>query len=123
MKPKPADITIILLSLALTIFAGYMAFSGTGAQVLVQGPEQTWVFPIDADETIKVKGILGGDTVLRIHGGEVWAESSPCKNQTCVSMGRINSNSLWAWIACLPNNVFVMIEGSYDNAKADATAW
>ena len=129
MKGKPPvkipDIVIILLALGLTVYSGYEVYarSSAGAQVLIQGPNRTWVFPINAEETVRVRGILGDDTVVRIHGGEVWAESSPCDNQTCVGMGRINAGSWWAWIACLPNNVMIVIEGANDSGAADATAW
>ena len=122
---KIPDIVIILMALGLTVYSGFIAYAGSSgsAQVLIQGPNRSWVFPLDAEETVKVRGILGDDTVVRIHEGEVWAESSPCDNQTCVGMGRITGNSWFAWIACLPNNVFIMIEGANDSGHTDATAW
>jgi len=121
---KIPDIIIIFLALGLTLFSVFAAYVRTSgaAQVLIQGPNRSWVFPIDAEETVRVRGILGDDTVVRIHGGEAWAESSPCNNQLCVGMGRINANSWWG-IACLPNNVFFMVEGSNDSGSIDATAW
>jgi hypothetical protein len=123
---KPVDVLIIILALGLTVFTGYTAYvkpSGR-AQVLIQGPDQVWVFPLSTEEVIRVRGILGDDTVVRIHGNEAWAESSPCTNQICVGMGRISNNSFWPWVACLPNNVFFMIEGTDDKQQhPDAIAW
>jgi len=121
---KIPDIVIILMALGVTVFSGVTAFAGTSgiAQVVIQGPGRSWVFPLDAEETLRVRGVLGEDTVVRIHGGEVWAESSPCNNQICVGMGRINVNSWWG-VACLPNKVFFMIEGTNDRRRPDATAW
>ena len=120
-----ADTVIILVALGLTVYSGFAAYArpGTSAQVLIRGPGLSWVFPLDADETVRVLGVLGNYTVVRIHGGDVWAESSPCENQVCVGMGRINAASWWAWIACIPNNVMIMIERSNDNGSIDATAW
>jgi hypothetical protein len=121
---KIPDIVIILMALGLTLFSVFAAYARTSgaALVLIQGPDRTWVFPLDAEETVRVRGILGDDTVVRIHGGEAWAESSPCYNQLCVGMGRINANSWWG-VACLPNNVFFMVERSYDRGSVDATVW
>ena len=90
-------------------------------QVLIQGSDQRWIFPLDAEETIYVKGSLG-ITVVRIHNNETWVESSPCKNQLCVGMG--HAGSKLGWVACLPNNVFLIIEGKDDTKSlVDTAAW
>ena len=123
---KISDIVIILLALGVTVFSGVAVYArpGSNAQVVIQGPDnRVWVYPLDAEETVRVRGVLGDDTVIRISGGEVWAESSPCDNQTCVGMGRINANSWWAWVACLPNNVMFMIEGANDSGHIDRSTW
>ena len=120
------DVVIILLFTALTVYAGVSVFAlqGDAAMVVIQGPGgRTWVFPIDSEQTVRVRGILGDDTVVRISGGEVWAESSPCDNQTCVGMGRISAGSWFPWVACLPNNVFFTIEGSDADTGIDGAAW
>jgi hypothetical protein len=119
---KIPDIVIILLALGLTVFSSFAVYARNKgfAQVLIQGPERSWVFPLDSEETVRVRGVLGGDTVVRISEGKVWAESSPCGNQLCVNMGPINANSRWAWVACLPNNVLFIIEGSNDNEQVDS---
>ena len=92
--------------------------------VVIQGPNnRTWVYPLDSEQTVRVRGILGDDTVVRISGGYAWAESSPCDNQTCVGMGRISAGSWWIWVACLPNNVFFTIEGASDRGLVDGAAW
>ena len=122
---KIPDIVIILTALGLTVYSGFIAYAGASAnaQVHIQGPNRSWIYPLDAEETVRVRGILGDDTVVRIHGGEVWAEYSPCENQTCVGMGRITGSSWFGWIACLPNNVIIMIEGANDSGLTDAAAW
>ena len=122
---KIADIVIILLALGLTLFSGFTVYARPKniPQVVIHGPDGSWVFPVNAEETVRVRGILGGDTVVRISGSQVWAESSPCENQICVGMGRISSNSVLPWVACLPNNVMFMIEGTNDSGNADSTVW
>ena len=127
MRGKPPvkipDIVIILLASALTgvsAFAVYVRPQQT-IRALIQGQNRTWVFPLDADETVNVQGPLG-ITVVRLHEAQAWVESSPCGNQTCVTTGRIHA--LGSWAACLPNRVLLMIEGNDEQGNAlDAVAW
>jgi hypothetical protein len=121
--PRPLDFVVIGLSLALTGFAAYMVYGNPGSslRVVVQGAGDTWVFPIDAEEQVTVPGPLG-ETVVEISGGRAHVLSSPCANQTCIAAGHINEDG--QWVACLPNNVFVLIEGS-DNGSGilDTRTW
>ncbi|MDR2702577.1 MAG: NusG domain II-containing protein [Spirochaetaceae bacterium] len=127
MKEKPSvtlfDMVIILLAVGLTAFSAYTAYVKPQAvsRVLIQGQRRKWSFPLDADETVSVPGPLG-TTVVRIHKNSAWVESSPCDNQTCVIQGPLKQQGAWA--ACLPNGVFLMIEGSDGQGNAlDAIAW
>jgi hypothetical protein len=118
---KPCDIVIILLA----AFGCFSAFSiyikpQLSTQVLIQGSGGEWIFPLDAEETVRVPGPLG-DTVIRIHNNEAWVESSPCMNQVCVAAGHIHR--FGAWAACLPNNVFLIVEGNNENGGPDAVSW
>ena len=108
---KIPDVLIILLALGVTGFSAFAAYiqPGNTSQVLIQGQEGQWIFPLNAEETLSVRGPLG-NTVVRIHGNEVWVESSPCNNQICVASGHVASRG--AWVACLPNNVMFVIEGN-----------
>ena len=127
MKWKPPvkipDLVIIFLALALTGLSAFTAYikPQKTIQVLIQGQGRKWIFPLDAVETVHIPGPLGLTTV-KIHENMAWVESSPCQNQTCVASGRIRHRGAWA--ACLPNNVFLMIEGSDGSANPpDAGAW
>jgi hypothetical protein len=118
---KPLDIPVILLSLLLTIAAaaGVYALPQAHPEVTIRGPGRTWVFPLDAEETIKVPGAIG-DTVVEIRGGAAAITASPCANQTCVAAGHLSRQGQWT--ACLPNNVFLLIEGKSIDAP-DAASW
>jgi len=118
---KIPDIVIILLAIGLTGFSAFTVYAKphSTTQVYIEGQNQQWVFPLDAEETINVKGPLG-ITVVRIHENEAWVESSPCENKICVAAGHLHRNGEFA--ACLPNNVLVMIEGNDDNKGIDSTA-
>jgi hypothetical protein len=117
------DFAAIALSLALTVFSGFAVYSKPKptTQVVIQGPSRGWVFPLDAEETVSVPGPLG-TTVVEISGGRARVLSSPCDNQTCVAAGHIHAQG--QWVACLPNNVFVLIEGSENGGgPVDTSAW
>jgi len=118
---KIPDIVVILLALGLTGFSAFTVYAKPQAttQVYIEGQGQQWVFPLDAEETVNVKGPLG-ITVVRIHGNEAWVESSPCENKICIGAGHLYRNGEFA--ACLPNNVLVMIEGNDDSKAIDGIA-
>jgi hypothetical protein len=125
---KPLDFAAIAFSLGLTLCAGFAVYAApqSAAQVVIQGSGRTWIFPLDAEERIVVPGPVG-ETVVDIHEGKARVRSSPCVNQTCVAAGHIRRQGEWA--ACLPNKVFISIEGadfspSADDSEAlDAAAW
>ncbi|MCL2833799.1 MAG: NusG domain II-containing protein [Treponema sp.] len=119
---KILDIAIIFLAVCLTGFSFLKAYiqPQKTSQVLIKSADQNWIFPLDAEETITASGPIG-NTVIRIHNGEAWIESSPCANQTCVAAGHISRQGVWT--ACLPNNVFLMIEGSDEEASIDSVVW
>jgi hypothetical protein len=120
---KTLDFAVIALSLAITAGAAFAVYARPPAlaRAHIRGEGRSWIFPLDAEERIRVPGPLG-ETVVEIRGGRVRVLSSPCVNQTCVAAGHIHRQGEWA--ACLPNRVFVAIEGSADNAETpDAAAW
>lgn len=120
MKLKALDIPAVALASAVALFSALFVYgAGEGeTRVIIESGGKTWVYPLDAEETVKVPGELG-TTVVRIHDGKAAVESSPCDNQTCVAAGSIDANG--QWIACLPNGVFVRIEGSSRDEAPDAT--
>jgi len=123
---KIPDIIIILLFAGLTLYAGMYVFTRTQdpSRVVIQGPNnRIWIFPLEEERTVRVRGVLGDDTVVRISGGAVWAESSPCANQICVNMGRITAGSWFPMVSCLPNHVMFRIEGTHERGYVDRTTW
>ena len=107
---KPLDLIIILFSLFLAAVPAFLVYvkGGSEARVLVEGLNGKWTFPVDAVETLNIQGLLG-ETLIRIEGGSARVLDSPCDNKTCISSGHISKNG--EWLACLPNGVFLMIEG------------
>ena len=119
---KPFDFAAVLLSVILTVASGFYVYAKPKAvaQFVIHGWGRVWVYPLDAEETLEVVGPLGV-TVVRMKGGEAWVEDSPCDNRTCVAAGHIHEQG--QWIACLPNDVFVLIEGKESGGTLDASTW
>ncbi|MDR2053862.1 MAG: NusG domain II-containing protein [Treponema sp.] len=118
----PFDFLVTGIALLLT---GYCAFAvyarpQSNREVLVRGSGETWIYPLDAEETVEVPGPLGV-TVVEIRNMRVHVLSSPCANQTCVAAGHIDSGG--QWVACLPNRVFVMVEGAAGDEGVDSGTW
>jgi len=116
------DIIIIMLAVTVTGFFTFRIYlkPRNSVQVLIENQNQKWIYPINAEETVKVNGPLG-ITVVRIHGNEAWVESSPCNNQICVAAGILRRRGEFA--ACLPNSVLLAIEGNGDESGVDGSAW
>ncbi len=118
----------ILDWLALVLCAGVVAAAsvavyakgGGELRVVVSGEAGEWIYPLGEDRVVSVGGTLG-DTVVEIHDGAVHFASSPCPNQTCVAAGGVSQPG--QWLACLPNAVFVRVEGSSPDDSIDAGAY
>jgi hypothetical protein len=102
-----------------SIFFYYNADAGGASLVVaIEGTDDAWVYPADAEETINVRGPLG-TTVVRVGQGRAYVVSSPCANQLCVAQGEIHRAG--GWISCLPNRVMVTMQGR--QAEIDGATW
>jgi hypothetical protein len=119
VRIRGLDICIFLFALliiGLISLQSYVRGRGTpeimieaaGVPAADMSGEQQWIYPLDADETVRVPGPLG-DTVVVIQDGTVEVVSSPCPQKICIKTGRISKPG--QWIACLPNRVFISIRG------------
>jgi hypothetical protein len=106
----PLDAGLAILAIGAFVASVSLAHAKTGEpKVIIEGEKQQWVYSLDDAVRIDVKGPLG-TTIVEIGGGFVHIDYSPCSNQICVASGGIRLPG--SWIACLPNRVFVRIEGS-----------
>jgi len=122
MRLKAFDFAAILAAAASIVVASAAAYSGNAGAptVVVKGRSGEWIYPLDSDRTIDVEGPLGS-TRLEIHDKSVHFAYSPCPNKTCVAAGSISSSG--QWLACLPNEVFVRVEGGGGKGGVDAGAY
>jgi hypothetical protein len=119
---RPVDFVVIVLAVAATGGAAWnvYAVSGSAAQVLIRCDQRQWLYPLSCEDTVAISGPLGA-TIVKIDQNEVWIESSPCPNQLCREAGHIKKRG--DWIACLPNHVFIVIQGKDVASNVDVSAW
>ncbi len=119
---RPFDYVAVLFSAAIVALAAAAVYATPqkNAQVVIESAGKNWVYPLDAEEKVLIPGPLG-DTVVVIHDHSARIESSPCPNQTCVAAGAIHEHGQWS--ACLPNGVFVRIDGIPEKDGLDGHTW
>jgi len=127
---KPGKLRLTFLDAAAVLAAASLVFlsslgavdaAGEPRVVIADAKGQEWIYPLDTDLEVPIEGPLGISTV-HIHDGRVAIESSPCPNQTCVAAGSIDRPG--QWVACLPNQVFVRVEGGTDDGSdVDTGTW
>ncbi len=121
-KPRILDIAAFLAGAAIIALVSILVYSGSSETVSLRitGDSGEWIESLDEHKDIEVPGPLG-TTIVHIEGGIVRIADSPCKNKLCIAMGAISQDR--QWIACLPNNVFVRIQGGSDKDEPDAAAF
>ena len=122
-KIKFADILLILLFLATIIYFSLNFFTknkSPAKQVVIESGKNIWYYQLDKNKELKIEGNLGKSTI-KIEDGFVFFENSPCPNKLCVQSSAITKNG--DWIACLPNGVFVRIEGKDESSELDGTSY
>jgi len=117
---KLLDVPVLVLAAVLIVISSAYNRDKVSSKVTVRGPERTWIFPLEAEEQVYVKGVIG-ETLVEIRDGKAAIISSPCGGQTCVAAGKMHKNGQWA--ACLPNMVFILIEGEDTSEAIDAVSW
>lgn len=122
MKLKVFDIAALAVS--VTVFAVFFIFGlRTGAEsgyVLIQEQSGESVYPLDEDRVITVEGPIG-ESVIVIEDGAARFEHSDCSDNLCVLMGAVDEGGEWA--ACLPNKVFITIEGGTEADETDTLSY
>ena len=105
---------LILGGVLLAVTRGGDSGSGASVVVVVDGVE-TARYPLDKNGTFSLNG---GTNTLVIEDGYAWLSEAQCPDQLCVHMGRIHNSS--GIIVCLPNRLYVTIEG-VDDPNVDVT--
>lgn len=111
---------VFILIFMLAVFLSFFVLKRekkAAASLLVQSPGEQFVYSLGRDGTYEFQGLLG-KTVVQIKDGKACVTDSPCKNRLCIQAGAIFENGQWA--ACLPNGIFLCIEGGEPRSEFDA---
>jgi hypothetical protein len=113
------DLLAVTLSLAVVGILSVHAYGGsTGGLVRIDSQSGPEIYPLDQPRTIKVSGPIGTD-VIEIRDGAARVVEADCRDKVCIAMGAISRPG--AWVACLPNRVFLRVLGT--DAAADALSY
>ena len=109
---KKADIilalALVLIGLGSTLGLAFSQTPGETVKVTVGGELYgTYDLWENRDITIRQNDKVN---ILSIRDGSVYMQAASCHNQQCVKQGSISQAS--QTIVCLPNQVFVNIEGT-----------
>jgi hypothetical protein len=113
-----------IIALCLAAFAASVAVAGSGRggepSLVITSDGGRFVYPLSTDEDLRVEGPLGRTEVI-IASGKARIADSPCDNKLCLAMGPIGENG--QWISCLPNRVFLRVEGAGEKDGLDAATY
>ena len=84
--------------------------TGTDAVVTVRTSDGDEVYPLNKDGVFSLNG---GTNNLVIENGEAWVSEANCPDKVCMGMGKISKNG--EFIACLPNQVIIVVEGGEES--------
>lgn len=120
MKIRLLDVIALVLVAAAIGAISLRVYSGNRAasEVTIESEGKAWIYPLDKDRAVDVRGPLGVTRIL-IESGHARIADSPCPDKLCVHMGRLAGPGQWA--ACLPNRVFVRIGGEAAHEVDGAT--
>ncbi len=122
IRLKLFDYIALLFSLLITVSAAVYVYAGSSGplRVRIQTAERTYVYSLEEDRRVEVEGPLG-TTYVEIHEGHAAIVKSPCPNKLCIQAGELHNNGDWS--ACMPNKVFVQIEGGQKQDEVDVTTY
>ena len=84
--------------------------TGTDAVVTVRTSDGDEVYPLNKDGVFSLNG---GTNTLVIENGEAWVSEANCPDKVCMGMGKISKNG--EFIACLPNQVIIVVESGEES--------
>lgn len=116
---RPLDWVALVLSILTVAGATVLALGGgaEASEVSIEGDGGTFLYPLDQERSVAVAGPLG-ETIVRIEGNRVRVHESPCRDKLCIAAGWLDRTGQWT--ACLPNRVFVRVEGGETEGGVDA---
>ena len=104
------DYLIFASVITVSLWAFFFLYTGENRaqRLVIETPSGKWIYPLTETRTVVVPGAIGNTTV-RIENNTAFISDSPCPNKTCINAATLRHAG--DWNACLPNRVFLHIEG------------
>ena len=104
------DYLIFASVITVSLWAFFFLYTGENRaqRLVIETPSGKWIYPLTETRTVVVPGAIGNTTV-RIENNTAFISDSPGPNKTCVNAAALKKTG--DWNACLPNRVFLHIEG------------
>jgi len=117
---KRGDFFVIVLALALVVWVSLGAVQkGKDADdtntAIVNCRGEQYIYSLSKDQVITLEGNIGR-SVLEIKDGVIFFTESPCRDHICENMGKAGPQTGIHFIACLPNDVVVFVDGETDES-------
>jgi hypothetical protein len=114
---KRVDILIFIVAIIIIILS-FTTIGSVGGKptVKVTSNNKEWYYDLSVNTFATFKGPVG-ETTIEIKDNKVRVVESDCNNKVCISSGWVSESG--QWIICLPNDVFVLIEGDTTNREGD----
>ena len=113
------DYLIFASIITVSLWAGFFLYTGENRaqRLVVETPSGKWIYPLTEMRTVVVPGAIG-NTIIRIENHTAFISDSPCPNKTCVNAAALKKTG--DWNACMPNRVFLHIEGKTSEDTFDS---
>ena len=107
---KVLDYLIFASIITAALWAGFFLYADTkqSPNLIIEAPGGKWIYALSEPRTVTIPGALG-TTTIRIEDNTAFTLDSPCPNKTCIHAAVLKKSG--DWNACLPNKVFLHIEG------------
>jgi hypothetical protein len=118
-RPRILDAAAVLFAVMAVVGVTLFAYGGrlAASEVTIKTDTGTFLYPLDQERVIAADGPIG-QTIIEIAGERVRVTESPCRDKICIAAGHLDETGQWT--ACLPNRVFVAVQGGENEDGVDA---
>jgi hypothetical protein len=122
MKLRPLDFVAVIIAVFAVVGVSLFAYGNNAdpTTVRIQSDSGEFLYPLGDNRVVEVEGPIG-HTHVEIDGNRVRVIDSPCRDKICVAAGWQENTG--DWTACLPNRVFVRVEGGERSDGVDAQTY
>lgn len=109
----PFDLLILVIVLVPLFLSN--GIKSNASKVLIKTPKWTKEYALKSDTAVVINSYYG-KMIVRIKDKNVWVEETHCPLKICQKTGRISKPG--QNIVCVPNRVFIKIEGGESDYDA-----